>query len=111
MVVYRYNLKKYLRTPSTLILMILTLILVAVMTYFICHSPNININDRFNNKINKYQSVLLESFVATGSLIFVMVIIFAAFKSVQLFRDEINEGSLLLVISKPISRRRVLQQK
>ena len=111
MVVYRYNLKKYLRTPSTLILMILTLILVAVMTYFICHSPNININDRFNNKINKYQSVLLESFVATGSLIFVMVIIFAAFKSVQLFRDEINEGSLLLVISKPVSRRRILQQK
>ncbi len=111
MVIYKYNLKKYMRTVSTWILLAIAIALVGLLTWVISQTPKDNNDVTADQKFILYKLSISQSFTYVGMIILVMVVIFAAFKSVQLFRDEINEGSLLLVISKPISRRRVLQQK
>ena len=111
MIIYRYNLKKYMRTVSTWIMLVITLALVGVMTWAVSLLSTTNETLTAEEILSLNKVTMITSFQAVGSVILIMVIIFAAFKSVQLFRDEINEGSLLLVISKPVSRRRILQQK
>ncbi len=111
MVIYKYNLKKYMRTVSTWILLAIAIALVGLLTWVISQTPKDNNDVTADQKFILYKLSISQSFTYVGMIILVMVVIFAAFKSVQLFRDEINEGSLLLVISKPISRRRILQQK
>jgi len=45
------------------------------------------------------------------SFISVFVSIFAGFKSATLFKDEIEDGTFLVMISKPISRSRIIFSK
>ncbi len=114
--IFKYNLKKYLRTPSTWIILFLTSLIMIAVTIFCIKEQALNINAYFDSNNNIWWmhysvSAILNSFKMNNVILIVATIFFTIFKSVQLLSDEINEGSLLLVISKPISRKKILIYK
>ncbi len=111
MIIFKYNLKKYFRTVSTWVLLFLGIGLVSLFSLTFTNTWPINstTHNLFWEDSNK--KAVLNIYTLLTPVLVILIALFAAFKSVQLFRDEINEGSLLLVISKPISRKRILMQK
>ncbi len=51
------------------------------------------------------------SYSTVGTSIALLVAVFAGFKGAQVFRDEIEDGSFLIVLSKPVNRIRILFEK
>ncbi|RTZ69078.1 MAG: hypothetical protein DSZ21_00530 [Tenericutes bacterium] len=52
-----------------------------------------------------------KTFWAIASFIIIFISIFTGFKSAKLIRGEIEDGTLLLILSKPISRQQIVFQK
>ncbi len=111
MIIFKYNLKKYFRTLSTWILLLISFIVVVATSWVM--TDTIMIQNSISNEVWKElnKQTVISVYALVSPFLIMMVALFAAFKSVQLFRDEINEGSLLLIISKPISRKNILFQK
>ncbi len=108
MIIFKYNLKKYFRTVSTWVLTILILIVSIATTLLFSSLANNGHALGHQDFFNFQKEMVIATFASVTPFLVFITALFAAFKSVQLFRDEINEGSLLLVISKPISRKKLL---
>ncbi len=111
MIIFKYNLKKYFRTVSTWILLFLGIGLVGLFSLIFTNTWPVNSTNHNLFWEDSNKKAIFNTYLLLTPILVVIISLFAAFKSVQLFRDEINEGSLLLVISKPISRKRILMQK
>uniref|UniRef100_UPI0037DC4EA3 ABC transporter permease n=1 Tax=Spiroplasma endosymbiont of Cleonymus obscurus TaxID=3066324 RepID=UPI0037DC4EA3 len=44
-------------------------------------------------------------------LLSIMIFVFISVKATQVFRDEIDDGTLLILVSKPVSRTRIWTEK
>ncbi len=110
MILFRYNLKKYFRTVSTWVFLVIALVIIDFLAFILTYKLN---NNRLaaGSPLEISRTMILLVYTILPPFLIMIIALFASFKSVQLFRDEINEGSLLLVISKPISRKRILIQK
>ncbi len=111
MIIFKYNLKKYFRTVSTWVFLALALAIVVLFTMIFTHDGLINSPNRSQSWKNDSIRAVINVYTLVAPFIIIVLALFASFKSVQLFRDEINEGSLLLIISKPISRKKLLIYK
>ncbi len=111
MVIFKYNLKKYFRTVSTWILLLFGIAITVLVSMVFTNSWPVNSTVHNSAWSNGNIDAVTNVYIFVTPILVVIIAIFAAFKSVQLFRDEINEGSLLLLVSKPISRKRILIQK
>jgi len=102
MSIYKFAIKKYLKSWSTwIIIAISCTTILSIFSALIF--PAYSTFD-FNTYTNYYHIGL--------SAIFVFIIIFGsifiAFKGVQVFRDELDDGTFLITISKPIKRSSIL---
>lgn len=111
MPIFRYTFKKMLVSPSTWVIFILTLLTLSLGWGLI--ASNISNIPNFN-----WTSEVLKIFYLSGwktiaffAFISLMLLIFIGVKSVQVFRDEIEDGTLLILVSKPISRNRIWMEK
>ena len=112
MPIFRYTFKKILVSPSTWIVFILTVIILGL-------NWGLNASGIINNDSNtSWTSELVKLFylsswkgIAFSGFIGLMLLIFIGIKSVQIFRDEIEDGTLLILVSKPISRNRIWFEK
>ncbi len=111
MIIFKYNLKKYFRTVSTWVFLALALAIVVLFTMIFTHDGLINSPNRSQSWKNDSIRAVINVYTLVAPFMIIVLALFASFKSVQLFRDEINEGSLLLIISKPISRKKLLIYK
>ncbi len=80
-------------------------------TYIFTHNSSIGWGKHNQEWKDDNMRSVIYVYTLVSPLLVMVIALFASFKSVQLFRDEINEGSLLLVISKPISRKKLLIYK
>ena len=86
MVIYQYTLLKYFKSPSTWIIICISMFMTAIIT--LLGYPN------------------LLSYIITIILIFGSI--FFAFKGSQTFKDEIEDGTFLVILSKPKSRIKII---
>ncbi len=104
MTIYKQMMRTYFRTPSTWILTILAIFATSILTIVLIEENNLS-------AITTNKSMIFLSFMMVIPFLLITIILFAAFKSVQLFRDDITSGILLSVISKPISRTKMFVAK
>lgn len=112
MPIFRYTLKKILFSPSTWVIFVLTVLILAV-----AWSLPFNLLNNPNARTNWTKELVLSFYLgywkglAFTAFIGLMLLIFVAVKSIQIFRDEIDDGTLLILVSKPISRNRIWLEK
>lgn len=119
MPVFFLEVKKYLRSPSTYILPILTfsVILIFTIILFLNFSFNLNSNSNssssFSNSelVNSYKNTSITNMVQTILSLTIGTSIFVVLKTVSMYKSEVSKGSFLLLVSKPTSRTRIILEK
>lgn len=114
MPIFRYTFKKILVSPSTWVIFVLSTFILGLCWVLpvALTIPFLEIN---NSEITK--EFVLSKFLYTWKLttftgfVGLMFIIFVGIKATQIFRDEIDDGTLLILVSKPISRNRIWAEK
>ncbi len=112
---YYYNLKQLFRSHSTLIIFTL-----GIAAAIICPLEIWHLNYEYTNSTSDnipeitVSALRIKLLLINRSIIWIIesiIILFLAFKVCQLYRDSINDGSILLTITKPISRRKIFWSK
>ncbi len=114
MAVYRYSLKKFLKTPSTWLLLLfgaLTMFFIGGFLIFWILGLHWNLKNSPELQSFSETTAFVITYSTVGSTISLMIALFAGFKGSQVFRDEIEDGTFLIILSKPLSRKRILIQK
>ncbi len=109
MFIFRHSIKKMLTSWSTWIILgvaVLSTIILAVTFTHVYHNESLN-----PMKIVSGGIIETKTFWAIAGFIVIFISIFTGFKSAQLIRGEIEDGTLLLILSKPISRQQIVFQK
>lgn len=112
MPIFRYTFKKTLLSVSTWVVLGLTIGILSVSWLTIAHSIKFDIpNDSWTQQLVKTFYLGLWENVGFLTLAGLMLLIFIGIKGVQIFRDEIEDGTLLILVSKPVSRNRIWLEK
>ncbi len=109
MAIFRYTMVKFLKTPSTWVLFVFC----GGLLFWISGLPFHTWGRNWNFKSVAEQqydmkTAFIASYSALGSILALSIALFAGFKGAQVFRDEIEDGSFLIVLSKPLSRRKII---
>ncbi|WP_368487003.1 ABC transporter permease [Spiroplasma sp. DGKH1] len=104
---FRYTLIKMLKSPSTYVMFILTFLLHLIMVISI--AANI-IRDPRDWTVTISENYVLYSWIFY-IIYFTFCAMYIAFKSTQIIRDEMDDGTLLIFASIPISRVKMIFEK
>ena len=106
MSVYKYTMTKYAKSWSTWIIMVIAFVIVYTIVGPLFFG-------KVTNKISaiKYESITSIFLGAVISLTLLFASIFTAFKGAQVYRDEVEDGTFLIVLSKPQSRNQIIFYK
>lgn len=111
MPIFRYTFKKMIATPSTWIIFLLTLICLALSWSLI----SLIIDHDIIKSLTHDQALELYlpqwKMLSFAVLLSIMIFVFIAVKATQVFRDEIDDGTLLILVSKPVSRTKIWTEK
>lgn len=103
--IYKYTFKKYLKAPST---WIITLISIFIAGFLGGYLPSTIVDTQGADATTDYamQSIMVVSQITSFLAIFVSV--FAGFKASAMFKDEVEDGTFLVILSKPIVRSKII---
>ena len=103
MAVYNYTMKKYLKATSTYVIALLSFIIVFVVGAYL---PYQGMGSKTSPQAYGERVIMVVSSITVFMSIFASV--FAGFKSATMFKDEVENGTFLVVLSKPITRTRLI---
>ncbi|AGM25951.1 hypothetical protein SSYRP_v1c03570 [Spiroplasma syrphidicola EA-1] len=104
--IFRYSLIKMLKSPSTYVLLAITMVTNAILVLAFTGFSNSGSN--LNNAINEQLTFYLWIFFI---FYFSFTAMYIGFKSVQIIRDELDDGTLLIMASLPITRFKMIFEK
>lgn len=108
MVVFKAELKKYAKSVSTwVIFLVAAIILIAFGVVLPMNFLNLNASTITQD----YQLTIIASTSSIGVSLSLISAVFAAFKASQIYRAEIEDGTFLVTLSKPMSRTRIVSEK
>jgi ABC-type transport system involved in multi-copper enzyme maturation permease subunit len=86
----------------------MTLIIVALIGAIL---PFLFLDLQAPSVIQTYKLYIVASVTTIGSATAIVSATFAAYKSVQIYKQEIEEGTFLVLVSKPINRKKIIFEK
>ncbi|AZZ65686.1 ABC transporter permease [Metamycoplasma phocicerebrale] len=107
-VIYRDQMLKYLKSISTWVISGIGILIVAMLTALV---PSLAIKVGTPNAEIKYLSIVSVVPVVMLSYLTTFVTIYSGLKAATMCKDEIENGSFLTIISKPISRTKIILSK
>ncbi len=113
MPIFRYTTKKIFISPSTWVVLFLSIVILSLSWSL----PFVLANAQAPIKISWTKNLVLSTMLSTwkiftfSTFISFTLIIFIGVKATQIFRDEIDDGTLLILVSKPISRNKIWREK
>ncbi|MCR8612893.1 MAG: ABC transporter permease [Mycoplasma sp.] len=107
MPVFKSTVKKFMKQPSTWVITILA----ALILYFVVGPLALSKIDYKTVTENSYTTYT--TVVYTGTTLFFALFgaMFSGFKAARTFKDEVEDGTFLITLSKPISRGRIIFEK
>ena len=103
MAIYNYTMKKYLKAPSTYVISIISFIIVFVVGAYL---PYTHLD--YTTTPEEYAKLVIVVVSSITLFMSLFTSIFAGFKAATMFKDEVENGTFLVVLSKPISRTRLI---
>lgn len=122
MPIFTYTTKKLLKSPMNFIILILSIFALGLFYYlitYLSHDAIAKKVDQINRQnINVDWYSLYKGYFWNGwqlgilsLLISIFLFIFIALNSTKILRDEIDDGTLLILVSKPLGRSRIWVEK
>ena len=105
MAIYKYTFKKYLKSYSTWIIIGLTMLLIILLGGYLPFKTFAPKNAKEYAKLSLILIPTITIFLSIFSSVF------SGFKSANMFKDEVEDGTFLIMISKPIPRIKILISK
>lgn len=102
MPIYKYTLKKYLKAYSTWVIAGISVLLVVVLGGFV------PFKFAKTNNASEYAVLSVAIVAAITSFLGIFTSVFAGFKSATMFKDEVEDGTFLVMLSKPVSRSKII---
>ena len=103
--IYKYTFKKYLKSPSTWVIVALSVFIAGFLGGYL---PYTQIATNKTNSATEYGISMMMIVSAITSFLAIFVSVFAGFKSATMFKDEVEDGTFLVILSKPISRNKII---
>ena len=104
MSIYKYTMFKYIKSSSTWVILALTFLMMFMISYLAFNF----IHDIHNIASSTYNSFSKTFFGGVILLIILMGSIFIGFKGAQVYKDEVEDGTFLIVLSKPQNRSKII---
>ncbi|MCC3161093.1 MAG: ABC transporter permease [Mollicutes bacterium PWAP] len=109
---YKQSIKKMTKSYATWIIVSITFLATIGIVGFLSHSYLNSYTPGSNDYASIYNGKTKTTILITGFVnISLFISIFAGFKTVQIFKSEEEDGTMLLFLSKPISRKSIFLQK
>ncbi|WHQ36719.1 ABC transporter permease [Spiroplasma sp. SV19] len=105
---FRYTLIKMLKAPSTYVMFVLTFVIGLMIIISLAIGMADNLSGDYSEAAKATSTIYLWIWYM---LYFGLTSMFIGFKAVQIIRDEIDDGTLLIFSSIPISRTRMIIEK
>ncbi|UUD36725.1 ABC-type transport system involved in multi-copper enzyme maturation, permease component [Mycoplasmopsis californica] len=106
--VYRAQMIKYLRSGST---WVITLVAMGITVLISALLPNLAINKDSPNGWIEYLGVSENVLTTIIGALTAFITIFSGFKAATMHKDEVENGNFLVLLSKPISRSKIILSK
>ena len=103
MAIYNYTLKKYLKAPSTYVISIISFLIVFVVGAYMPYKQMDS-----GTTPREYAKMVITVVSSISLFMSIFTSVFAGFKAATMFKDEVENGTFLVVLSKPISRTRLI---
>ena len=104
MPIYKYTMFKYMKSASTWVILALTFLMMFMISYLAFNF----VHDIDNMTSSIYNSFSKTFFGGVILLIILMGSIFIGFKGAQVYKDEVEDGTFLIVLSKPQNRSKII---
>lgn len=108
MPIYKTTLIKFLKSFSTWFPLGVTLLIVALIGAIL---PFLFLDLQAPSVIQTYKLYIVASVTTIGSATSIVSATFASYKAIQIYKQEIEEGTFLTLVSKPINRRKIIFEK
>lgn len=108
MPIYKSTFIKFIKSASTWFPLIVILFIVSMVGAVL---PLVLLDLKSASIIQTYKLYIVASITTIGSSTSIVSAAFAAYKSVQIYKQEIEEGTFLVLVSKPLSRKRIIFEK
>lgn len=108
MPIYKSTLIKFLKSFSTWFPLFVTLIVVSLIGSIL---PFLFLDLQAPSVIQTYKLYIVASVTTIGSATSIVSATFASYKAVQIYKQEIEEGTFLILVSKPINRKKIIFEK
>lgn len=104
--IYVYTMKKYLKSYSTWVILLLSALGIGFMIGGYLPFAFVNVN-----KINApmvYVKSIMAAIAGVSVFFGIFSAIFAGFKSASMYKDEVENGTFLVLLSKPLRRGQIV---
>ncbi len=108
MPIYKSTLFKFLKSFSTWFPLLVTLLIVSLIGAIL---PFLFLDLQAPSVIQTYKLYIVASVTTLGSATSIVSATFASYKAVQIYKQEIEEGTFLVLVSKPINRKKIIFEK
>ncbi|MDK2819683.1 MAG: ABC transporter permease subunit [Mycoplasmataceae bacterium] len=108
MPIYKSTFIKFIKSASTWLPLLVILFIISIIGAIL---PLVFLDLRSPSIIQTYKLYIVASITTIGSSTSIVSAAFAAYKSVQIYKQEIEEGTFLVLVSKPLSRKRIIFEK
>lgn len=105
MPIFKYTLKKYMKSPSTWVIVGISMFLVIVIGGFL---PFSLLKPDKPDAAVTYGTVSIALVAGITSFLAIFTSVFAGFKSATMYKDEVEDGTFLVMLSKPITRSKII---
>lgn len=111
--VYKYTMVKYMKSPSTWIILVLGILFMAGLAGFMPLWVATKDKDSISSVTLslRLKSAMTLTYLSIGGTVAMLTAIWSGFKGAQVFKDEVEDGTFLIMLSKPISRKKVIFMK
>ena len=103
--IYKYNLRKYIKSPSTWVILVLSCFIAGFLGGYLPYSK---MNTESYSIAKDYAKTTVTIVAAMTSFLSIFVSIFAGFKASSMYKDEVEDGTFLVMLSKPITRAQII---
>lgn len=109
MAIYKYTLMKYLKSKSTWIIMLISGVLIG---FFLGGALPMGLVDtKSSTATTDYTMAVMMSVSLASSFLAIFSSVFAGFKAASMYKDEVEDGTFLVILSKPMKRSTIIFMK
>lgn len=104
MPIYKYTIIKYLKSYSTWIITLFSILLIFILVGVVAFGSLI----AGAKYVTSYASLSIILIGLTTSFMALFASIFAGFKAASMYKDEVEDGTFLIMLSKPVRRSKII---